>query len=110
MGMLESARRQLQEYTGEDETPLDGDTPAWAVSLVIHVAVLVSLSFAGLHGLEWYRLVLQAMGGIVLSAVFLKASAMDGRRWLAGLGTAFTAHLAFNTIMLIGMRAAQSFA
>ena len=48
MGMLESARRQLQEYTGEDETPLDGDTPAWAVSLVIHVAVLVSLSFAGL--------------------------------------------------------------
>ena len=48
MGMLESARRQLQEYTGEDETPLDGDTPAWAVSLVIHVAVLVALSFAGL--------------------------------------------------------------
>jgi hypothetical protein len=48
MGMFESARRQLQEYTGEDETPLDGDTPAWAVSLVIHVAVLVSLSFAGL--------------------------------------------------------------
>lgn len=48
MGMLERARRQLQEYTGEDETPLDGDTPAWAVSLVIHVAVLVTLSVAGL--------------------------------------------------------------
>lgn len=48
MGMLESARRRLQEYTGEDETPLDGDTPAWAVSLVIHVVVLVTLAVAGL--------------------------------------------------------------
>lgn len=48
MGMLESARRRLQEFTGEDETPLDGDTPAWAVSLVIHVAVLVTLAVAGL--------------------------------------------------------------
>jgi hypothetical protein len=48
MGMLNSARRRLQEYTGEDETPLDGDTPAWAVSLVIHVAVLLALAVAGL--------------------------------------------------------------
>jgi hypothetical protein len=48
MGMFESARRRLQEFTGEDETPLDGDTPAWAVSLVIHVAVLVTLAVAGL--------------------------------------------------------------
>jgi len=48
MGMLESARRRLQEFTGEDETPLDGDTPAWAVSLVIHVVVLVTLAVAGL--------------------------------------------------------------
>ncbi|MFM7138109.1 MAG: vWA domain-containing protein [Planctomycetota bacterium] len=45
--MLDSTRRRLQEFTGEDETPLDGDTPAWAVSLVIHVAVLVSLAVAG---------------------------------------------------------------
>jgi len=50
MGMLETARRRLQEYTGEDETPLDGDTPAWAVSLVIHVAVLLTLAVAGLGG------------------------------------------------------------
>jgi hypothetical protein len=46
--MLEQARRWWQEYTGEDETPLDGDTPAWAVSLAIHVAVLLSLAIAGL--------------------------------------------------------------
>jgi hypothetical protein len=49
MGMFERARRRLQEYTGEDETPLDGDTPAWAVSLVIHVAVLLALAVAGLN-------------------------------------------------------------
>ncbi len=48
MSMLETARRRLQEYTGEDETPLDGDTPAWAVSLVIHVVVLLTLAVAGL--------------------------------------------------------------
>jgi len=48
MGMLDTARRRLQEYTGEDETPLDGDTPAWAVSLVIHVAVLLGLAVAGM--------------------------------------------------------------
>ncbi|RLS76351.1 MAG: VWA domain-containing protein [Planctomycetota bacterium] len=43
MGMLEGAKRWWQERTGEDETPLDGDTPAWALSLVIHVAVLLGL-------------------------------------------------------------------
>jgi hypothetical protein len=48
MGMFEQARRWWQGYTGEDETPLDGDTPAWAVSLVIHVAVLLGLAVAGL--------------------------------------------------------------
>jgi hypothetical protein len=50
MGMLDTARRRLQEYTGEDETPLDGDTPAWVVSLVIHVVVLLTLAVAGLGG------------------------------------------------------------
>lgn len=48
MGMLDTARRRLQEYTGEDETPLDGDTPAWVVSLGIHVVVLLTLAVTGL--------------------------------------------------------------
>ncbi len=52
MSMWANARRRLQEYTGEDETPLDGDTPAWAVSLVIHVAVLLTLAVAGLGGVS----------------------------------------------------------
>lgn len=46
MGMLEGAKRWWQERTGEDETPLDGDTPAWALSLVIHVAVLLGLGMS----------------------------------------------------------------
>lgn len=48
MTLLERAKRRWQEYTGEEETPLDGDTPAWALSLAIHVAVLLSLALAGL--------------------------------------------------------------
>jgi len=47
MGMLDTMRRRLQEYTGEDETPLDGDTPAWVVSMAIHVAVLLALAIGG---------------------------------------------------------------
>ncbi|NDC64280.1 MAG: VWA domain-containing protein, partial [Planctomycetia bacterium] len=48
MNLLERAKRRWQEYTGEEETPLDGDTPAWFISLLIHMAVLVSLAAAGL--------------------------------------------------------------
>lgn len=49
MGPVEQARRWWQQYSGEEETPLDGDTPAWAVSLVIHVAVLLALALAALQ-------------------------------------------------------------
>jgi hypothetical protein len=45
---LDVARRWWQEYTGEEETPFDGDTPAWVVSLAAHVAVLLSLGLFGL--------------------------------------------------------------
>ena len=48
MGMFERARLWWQQYTGEDETPLDGDTPAWVVSLAIHVGVFLALAAAGL--------------------------------------------------------------
>jgi hypothetical protein len=49
MGPFRQARRWWQQYSGEDETPLDGDTPAWAVSLMIHVIVLLSLALAVLQ-------------------------------------------------------------
>lgn len=45
-GILGRARTWWQHTTGEDDTPLDGDTPAWIVSMILHVCVLVALSFA----------------------------------------------------------------
>ena len=45
---LDRFRLWWQEYTGEEETPFDGDTPAWAVSLALHVAVLLSMALIGL--------------------------------------------------------------
>jgi len=47
MGGFKAMRRRLHEYTGEDETPLDGDAPAWIVSLGIHVVVLLALAIGG---------------------------------------------------------------
>ena len=44
MGSLDWARRRWREASGEDETPLDGDTPAWVMSLVLHVGVLLSMA------------------------------------------------------------------
>jgi hypothetical protein len=44
MSSLERARLWWQRTTGEDETPLDGDTPAWAVSMLVHVVALVALA------------------------------------------------------------------
>lgn len=37
-------RRQWQRWTGEDETPLDGDTPAWALSFFLHFGALLALA------------------------------------------------------------------
>lgn len=48
MSSFHRFRLWWQEYTGEEETPFDGDTPAWAVSLVLHVAVLLSMALIGL--------------------------------------------------------------
>jgi hypothetical protein len=45
---LDQVRRWWQQYTGEEETPFDGDTPAWAVSLVLHVTVLLAMAVVGL--------------------------------------------------------------
>ncbi len=41
--MINRLRTWWQVQTGEDETPLDGDAPAWLTSLLFHVAVLVAL-------------------------------------------------------------------
>jgi hypothetical protein len=44
MTLGRQAKLWWQRRTGEDETPFDGDTPAWAVSMAFHVAVLLGLS------------------------------------------------------------------
>lgn len=47
--LLAGFKSWWQAHTGEEETPLDGDTPAWFVSLFIHVAVLLSLALVALR-------------------------------------------------------------
>jgi hypothetical protein len=44
MGPIEQARQWWQRRTGEEETPLDGDMPAWLVSLGLHVCVLLGMA------------------------------------------------------------------
>jgi hypothetical protein len=48
MNLVERITRRWQEYTGEEDAPFDGDTPAWVVSLAVHVVVLLALALAGL--------------------------------------------------------------
>lgn len=40
---LDYLRRWWQTWTGEEETPFDGDTPAWIASLLVHLVLLVVL-------------------------------------------------------------------
>lgn len=42
--MWEIARRWWVAYTGEDDTPLDGDAPAWLISLGIHAVLFGGLA------------------------------------------------------------------
>jgi len=48
-GFVAQVRRRWQEFTGEDDAPFDGDTPAWFISLLIHVVVLLSLALVALR-------------------------------------------------------------
>jgi len=41
---FDALKRKWQDWTGEEETPLDGDTPAWIVSVAVHLAVLLTLA------------------------------------------------------------------
>jgi len=41
---IDALKHKWQEWTGEEETPLDGDTPAWIISVAVHLAVLVTLA------------------------------------------------------------------
>ena len=45
---LRLVRLWWRDFFGDDEGPLEGDTPAWAVSLAIHLAVLLGLALVSL--------------------------------------------------------------
>lgn len=72
--------------------------------IVVAMIALASVAFGFFHGLEWYRLLLQSVGGIVLSLVYLKACGMDASYWLRALATAWLAHLVFNSTVLVTIR------
>ncbi|HVA45562.1 MAG TPA: vWA domain-containing protein [Pirellulales bacterium] len=44
MSGVDSLKHRWQEWTGDDESPLEGDTPAWIVSFLVHFGVLVALA------------------------------------------------------------------
>lgn len=41
--MLKSLQTWWQRRTGEDDSPFDGDTAAFGISLFVHLAILVTL-------------------------------------------------------------------
>ena len=43
MKVIQGLREWWQRQTGEEETPFDGDSPAFIVSLLVHLCILVSL-------------------------------------------------------------------
>ena len=48
VSIVERLKRRWQEFSGEEDLPVDGDSPAWLVSLVLHVAVLLALALVGI--------------------------------------------------------------
>ena len=53
-------RQFFQRYTGVDETPLDGDAPAWFVSLLVHLVLLVAFTMLFFRTPTHERVVLTA--------------------------------------------------
>jgi hypothetical protein len=43
--MIQNLREWWQRQTGEEETPFDGDSPAFLASMLVHLAVLLILGF-----------------------------------------------------------------
>lgn len=45
MSLIKNLRTWWQERTGEEETPFDGESPTFMVSLMVHIVVLVVMAF-----------------------------------------------------------------
>lgn len=50
MKIIEQLRLFWQKRTGEEETPFDGDAPAWFVSFVFHLGLLLAIGLYGFMG------------------------------------------------------------
>ncbi len=48
VSIIERLKRRWQEFSGEQDLPVDVDTPAWLVSLVLHVVALIALGLVGI--------------------------------------------------------------
>ncbi len=48
MKIFDKLRHWWQERTGEEETPFDGDTPAWIISMGVHLLILIGLTVLGM--------------------------------------------------------------
>jgi hypothetical protein len=61
MKLIEPLRVWWQQRTGEEETPFDGDTPAWVISMVVHGALLVIFAMVALGPVEPTGIVLEVV-------------------------------------------------
>lgn len=52
MKMLEGLKQYWRQHTGEDETPLDGDSPAFLGSFLVHLVLLIALGLWRLAPLD----------------------------------------------------------
>ena len=46
--MIDGMRGWWQVQTGEEETPFDGDAPAWMISMIVHMVGLLLIAFASI--------------------------------------------------------------
>ena len=45
MKIFDGLRRWWQYRTGEEDTPFDGGTPGWVVSMLFHLCLMFGLAF-----------------------------------------------------------------
>ncbi len=57
MSFWDRLRRWWQERTGEEDTPFDGDAPAWFISMGVHLALFVLLALFWTGGPRRFDLV-----------------------------------------------------
>ena len=61
MKLIEPLRVWWQKRTGEEETPFDGDTPAWFASMIVHGVLLVIFATIALAPIDDNGIVLEAI-------------------------------------------------